>query len=109
MLHYVKSPADQKPELLKSARTADDVWVMLKSAKLRSKVTASILQLREADAAAGLLEEQQCSTRSSVRIEMEDPAQDVWDLDTWQLLDLDVTLSEPSTQLNFFTYTDCSS
>lgn len=43
--------------------------------------------LQEKDAAASLLDEQQASTSSSVRIELEDPASDVWTLDTWQLLD----------------------
>lgn len=43
--------------------------------------------LQEKDAAASLLDEQQTSTSSSVRIELEDLASDVWTLDTWQLLD----------------------
>ena len=73
VLHYVKSPAEKKAELLKSARTADDVWTLLKSSKLRAKVRQMLQPLQETDAAASLLDEQQTSTSGSVRIELEDP------------------------------------
>ena len=49
-LHYVQSPPDKKPVLLESARTANDVWVMLKSVKIWLKIVATILGLPEADA-----------------------------------------------------------
>ena len=100
VLHYVQSPPDKKPELLESARTADDVWVMLKSVKIWLKIVATIRPdylrqtLHQTSSASN------AQPGSIVRIEMEDAAQDVWHLDTWKLLDQTVTFSEQSMQLN---------